>query len=195
MAHVNLLPWRETARQRAKTKFGIQAISAIGVAAVIFGLAYMVIDDFKSYQNQRNLYLESQIRVLDAQIAEIRNINKKKEEILNRIDLIQDLHEDRNTAIVLFNELTERTPDGVFLQSIDKRDVQLTINGRSISNNRVAEFLRSLKNSQVFAQPEIRNVVSAENSRSRNDSETSANYDAFSMVVPLEEESTTGARK
>src|SRR5690554_7528533 len=108
MAHVNLLPWRETARQRAKTRFGIHVGIAIAIAAVIFGAAYMVIGDYKSYQQRRNNYLQSQIRILDSQIAEIRTINKKKSEIINRIKLIQSLHEERNTAITRFNELTQR---------------------------------------------------------------------------------------
>lgn len=183
MAHVNLLPWRETARQRAKTRFGIHAGIAVGIAAIIFGAAYMVIGDYKSYQQRRNNFLQSQISILDNQIAEISSINKKKSEILNRIKLIQALHEDRNTAITLFNELTQRTPDGVYLHALEKRDMQLVISGRSISNNRVSEFLRNLRESPVFEQPDLRSVVSAEaNSRNRN---SDNNYDAFSLVVNI----------
>ncbi|RUO48369.1 PilN domain-containing protein [Pseudidiomarina donghaiensis] len=185
MAHVNLLPWRETARQRAKTRFGIHAGIAVGIAAVIFGAAYMVIGDYKSYQQRRNNYLQSQIRILDSQIAEISSINKKKSEILNRIKLIQALHEDRNTAITIFNELTERTPDGVYLHALEKRDMQLIISGRSISNNRVSEFLRNLRESAVFEQPDLRSVVSADaQSRGRN-ARGSGDYDAFSLVVNI----------
>lgn len=185
MAHVNLLPWRETARQRAKTRFGIHAGIAVAIAAVIFGAAYMVIGDYKSYQQRRNNYLQSQIRILDSQIAEISSINKKKSEILNRIKLIQALHEDRNTAITIFNELTKRTPDGVYLHALEKRDMQLIISGRSISNNRVSEFLRNLRESTVFEQPDLRSVVSADaQSRGRNTKED-GDYDAFSLVVNI----------
>lgn len=184
MAHVNLLPWRETARQRAKTRFAMHAGIAIGIAAIIFGAAYMVIGDYKSYQQRRNNYLQSQIRILDSQIAEISTINKKKSEILNRIKLIQALHEDRNTAITLFNELTQRTPDGVYLHVLEKREMQLIISGRSISNNRVSEFLRNLRESTVFDKPDLRSVVSADaNNRGRN--ANSGNYDAFSLVVDI----------
>lgn len=184
MAHVNLLPWRETARQRAKTRFAMHAGVAIGIAAIIFGAAYMVIGDYKSYQQRRNNYLQSQIRILDSQIAEISTINKKKSEILNRIKLIQALHEDRNTAITLFNELTQRTPDGVYLHALEKREMQLIISGRSISNNRVSEFLRNLRESTVFDKPDLRSVVSADaNNRGRN--ANSGNYDAFSLVVDI----------
>src|SRR5690606_26038219 len=177
-------PWRETARQRAKTRFAMHAGVAVGIAAIIFGAAYMVIGDYKSYQQRRNNYLQSQIRILDSQIAEISTINKKKSEILNRIKLIQALHEDRNTAITLFNELTQRTPDGVYLHALEKREMQLIISGRSISNNRVSEFLRNLRESSVFDKPDLRSVVSADaNNRGRN--ANTGNYDAFSLVVDI----------
>ncbi|WP_417666525.1 PilN domain-containing protein [Pseudidiomarina sp.] len=197
MAHVNLLPWRETARQRAKTRFGIHIGIAIGIAGVLFGAAYMVIGDYKSYQQRRNGFLQSQIQVLDSQIAEISNINKKKQEILNRIKLIQSLHEDRNTAITIFNELTERTPDGVYLHSLEKRDLQLIVSGRSISNNRVSEFLRDLKDSPVFENPELRSVTSATvGNRNRSGSrEANSDYDAFSLVVTIVPPTTTEAEK
>lgn len=197
MAHVNLLPWRETARQRAKARFGIHVGIAVGIAGIIFGAAYMVIGDYKSYQQRRNNFLQSQIQILDAQIAEINSINKKKQEILNRIKLIQSLHEDRNTAITIFNELTERTPDGVYLHSLEKRDLQLIISGRSISNNRVSEFLRDLKESSVFADPELRNVVSASfGARGRGRSaDTNSDYDAFSLVVTIVPPTTAEAKK
>ncbi|MBR9907362.1 MAG: pilus assembly protein PilN [Gammaproteobacteria bacterium] len=185
MAHVNLLPWRETARQRAKTRFGIHAGIAVAIAAVIFGAAYMVIGDYKSYQQRRNNYLQSQIRILDSQIAEISSINKKKSEILNRIKLIQALHEDRNTAITIFNELTERTPDGVYLHALEKRDMQLIISGRSISNNRVSEFLRNLRESAVFEQPDLRSVVSADAKTRGRNTQDDGDYDAFSLVVNI----------
>jgi len=118
MAHVNLLPWRETAKQRAKQQFAIHAGIAIGVAALVVVITYMVIGDLKQQQRNRNTFMQSQISMLDSQIAEIAEINKQKDQIINRMKLIQQLHQDRNTAITIFNELATRTPDGIFLTSV-----------------------------------------------------------------------------
>lgn len=160
MAHVNLLPWRETAKQRAKQQFGIHAGIAIGVAALVLAISYFVISDLKQQQRNRNTFMQSQISMLDSQIAEIAEINKQKDQIINRMKLIQQLHQDRNTAITIFNELAARTPDGIFLTSVDKKGNVLTLQGRSVSNNQVAEFLRLLKESPIFERPDIRQVVS-----------------------------------
>lgn len=168
MAHVNLLPWREMAEQRAKKTFGIHAFIAVLIALLLAAVAHFIIDDWKQQQQTRNQYLSSQIKIVDGKIAEIQRINKKKAEILNRMKLIQSLHEDRNTAVHILNELAARTPDGIALLSVDKRDATLVITGDTVSNNRVAEFLRKLKESPIFAEPELRTVV-ADKGAERNE--------------------------
>lgn len=180
MAHVNLLPWREIARQRAKQAFGIKAFIALAIAAGLLFAAYTVIKDYQQEQRARNQYLQAQITILDEQIAEIQEINKKKDEIVNRMELIQSLHRDRNTAIRMLNELSELTPDGVHILSLEKRGNVLNLRGRSVSNNRVSEFLRAMSSSNVFRNPMLREI--------ENDGNAEAGpteYSAFSLSVQL----------
>lgn len=180
MAHVNLLPWREMARQRAKQKFGIQAFITLLIAALLVFIAYKIIQDYQQQQRARNQYLSSQITILDAQIAEIQDINKKKDDILNRMKLIQSLHQDRNTAIRVINELSQRVPDGVHILQIEKRGNQLSLRGRSVSNNRVSEFLRAMTESDTFANPVLREISSDD-----GETEGPTRYNAFSLSVSI----------
>lgn len=180
MAHVNLLPWRDIARQRAKQKFGIQAFIALAIAALLVFIAYKVIQDFQQQQRARNQFLSSQITILDAQIAEIQDINKKKDDIVNRMELIQSLHQDRNTAIRVINELSARVPDGVHIMQIEKRGNQLSLRGRSVSNNRVSEFLRAMTESDTFVNPILREISS-----DAGETEGPTRYSAFSLSVSI----------
>ncbi|RUO53417.1 MULTISPECIES: PilN domain-containing protein [Pseudidiomarina] len=180
MAHVNLLPWRDIARQRAKQKFGIQAFIALAIAALLVFIAYKVIQDYQQQQRARNQFLSSQITILDAQIAEIQDINKKKDDIVNRMKLIQSLHQDRNTAIRVINELSEKVPDGVHILQIEKRGNQLSMRGRSVSNNRVSEFLRAMTESDTFTNPVLREISSDD-----GETEGPTRYSAFSLSVSI----------
>ncbi|MGQ4277531.1 PilN domain-containing protein [Pseudidiomarina sp. E22-M8] len=180
MAHVNLLPWREIARQRAKQKFGIQAFIALLIAAGLVFVAYTVIQDYQQSQRARNQFLTAQITILDAQIAEIEEINKKKDFIVNRMKLIQSLHRDRNTAIQMLNELSERMPDGVHIVSVEKRGDRLSLQGRSVSNNRVSEFLRAISDSEIFNNPALRQI-----SAEAEGIEGPTRYSSFSLSVTI----------
>lgn len=180
MAHVNLLPWRDIARQRAKQKFGIQAFIALAIAALLVFIAFKIIQDYQQQQRARNQFLSSQITILDSQIAEIQDINKKKDDIVNRMKLIQSLHQDRNTAIRVINELSEKVPDGVHILEIEKRGNQLSMRGRSVSNNRVSEFLRAMTESDTFINPVLREI-----SADDGESEGPTRYSAFSLSVSI----------
>lgn len=180
MAYVNLLPWRQHERLRARNRFLlILGLTALAAALVIM-LVHFIFMEVRYQQQSRNQYLQQHIGLLDTQLAEIKRINEQKESIVQRMALIQSLHEDRNTAVRLVNELATRTPQGLYIVNIEKRGSMLYIDGRSASNNRVAELLRELKSSPVFDRPSLQQVVADEN--------TGSQFDAFSLstrIVPV----------
>lgn len=180
MAHVNLLPWRETARQRAKQTFGVQVFIALVIAAALIFAGFTVIKDYQRQQKARNQFLSSQIQVLDAQIKEIDEINAKKESIVTRMKLIQSLHQDRNTAIRVINELSLKVPDGVHILQIEKRGSQLNMRGRAVSNNRVSEFIRAMNDSDTFTQPILREIASDYDA-----TDGPTRYNAFTLSVSI----------
>lgn len=179
MAHVNLLPWRQHERLRARNRFLlILGLTALAAALVIM-LVHFVFMEVRYQQQSRNQYMQQHIGLLDTQLAEIKRINAQKESIVQRMALIQSLHEDRNTAVRLVNELATRTPQGLYIVSVEKRGSMLYIDGRSASNNRVAELLRELKRSPLFDQPLLQQVVA--------DEDSGGQFDAFSLstrIVP-----------
>lgn len=162
MAQVNLLPWRETVQQRTKQQFYRHVAGVIGVTSAVILVAYFGVSQLQQQQGHRNRYLQQQISLLDNQLAELTEITEQHDQVNNRIKLIQQLHQDGTTAIAIFNELAARTPDGIVLISVDKKDRVLTLHGQSAENHQVAEFLRLLNASQQFEQADIRQLVSTE---------------------------------
>ncbi|WP_419624435.1 PilN domain-containing protein, partial [Thiolapillus sp.] len=71
MAHINLLPWRETLRKKRKRDFGIQVLGAVIVAALAVFLWYMQVEKQIEFQESRNAYLKSEITKIDKKIKEI----------------------------------------------------------------------------------------------------------------------------
>lgn len=92
----HLLPWREEAREKQKRDY-------IGILALVFLVTSLVIYLFLSFlevvtddQRQRNAYLQSEIALLDTQIAEIRKITERKQDIERRTEIILNLQQSRN---------------------------------------------------------------------------------------------------
>lgn len=161
MAKINLLPWREAYRQEKKREF-LGVIAGIGLAAA-FG-AYLWVSSVQSAienQNARNQLLNQEIAKLDAQVKEISEIKKVRDDLLARIKVITDLEGTRPVIVRYFDELARAIPDGVWISSAERNGSVVTIEGVAESYNRIASFLRNLEASDWYASHNLISVDAA----------------------------------
>lgn len=161
MAKINLLPWREAYRQEKKREF-LGIIAGIGLAAV-FG-AYVWVSSVQTAienQNARNQLLKQEIAKLDAQVKEISEIKKVRDDLLARIKVITDLEGTRPVIVRYFDELARAIPDGVWISSAERKGKVVTIVGVAESYNRIASFLRNLEASDWYASHNLISVDAA----------------------------------
>lgn len=155
MAKINLLPWREERRQQLTKEFYVLLGIAAGVALLLFGLAFYYFDQSISYQNQRNNFLTNEIRKLDAQIEEIKKLERQKANLIARQTVIEELQASRTQMVHLFDELVKTIPNGVFLEKITQQGSKLSMEGYSQSHSRVSDYMRRLDNSRWFEKIEL----------------------------------------
>lgn len=161
MAQINLLPWREEHRQDKKKEFLTQLG---GVCLLAVGIAYLwvqAVEGAISAQNSRNSMLQTEITRLEDQVKEIKDLKKKRKELMDRMKVIQDLEGKRSIIVHYFDDFTRAVPDGVYITSLTRAGEVFSIEGVSESNNRVSTFMRQLDASQWFADPNLKSVVAA----------------------------------
>lgn len=158
MAHINLLPWRESRRAELKknylTLLVVLAFSAIGL---MFGAGY-ILDKMTENQNYRNNFIAQQTALLDQQIEQIKNIKKDKEAIEQKMALIEQLESSRNAVPIVLDELVRLVPHGLSFRSFSRQGNLIEILGVSESNNRLADFMRQLEDSTVFSSGELSSI-------------------------------------
>ena len=147
MIRINLLPHREQKRERRKRDFNGQlVISAIVGGSIVF-LGGMFINH--EIENQK----------LDTQIAEIKDLEGAIASLKARQNAVEDLQSDRTIPVHLFDELVKMTPEGVYLNKLEQRDMQVTLSGMAQSNERVAEFLRNLSERSAWLEkPQLEEI-------------------------------------
>jgi len=108
-------------------------------------------------QIARNAYLEKTITDLDKKIEEIKALKQKREDLIARMGAIEKLQATRGLTVMLFDELARTTPEGIVLTKVSMGDGTSTvqINGFSDTTARVAEYLRNINKSGLFASAEI----------------------------------------
>jgi type IV pilus assembly protein PilN len=163
MAKINLLPWRQAYREEKKREF-IGIVIAVIIAALLG--AYVWVSSVESAienQNARNQLLSKEIAKLDAQVKEISEIKKVRDDLLARIKVITDLEGTRPVIVRYFDEMVRAIPDGVWLTSIERKGKVVTIEGVAESYNRIASFLRNLDASDWYTSHQLISVDAAPN--------------------------------
>lgn len=167
MAHINLLPWREELRKQRQKEFITMAGLGVVFAAAIWGLVHMQMESRIDGQNQRNAYLEQQIKILDDKIARIQELEKTRANLLARMNIIQQLQSSRPESVHLMDQLVRTLPDGVHLTSIQQKDAALTMVGLAQSNARVSAYMRNIDNSEWMTNPKLDFIQTREQNQRR----------------------------
>lgn len=155
MARINLLPWREERRRQLTAEFARQAVLGAVLAALVGGYAWYHVNGLVEHQQKRNAYLEEQIAVLQNEIREIRELEKTRQQLLARMNIIQRLQQRRPQVVHLFYEIADTLPDGVFLTGLNQSGDKLKIEGRAESNARVSAYMRNLSASPWLKEPRL----------------------------------------
>jgi type IV pilus assembly protein PilN len=155
MPRINLLPWRDLERKRKRQEFMFATVGAIVVALLVGLLLRFQYDAQISHQNERNQYLQSQIEILDHQIAEILDLEQQRKRLSDRIEVIQKLQSSRPEAVHLFDQLVRLLPDGIYLTSVKQTDRRIQIKGVAESSTRVSAFMRNIDGSEWLKDPSL----------------------------------------
>jgi len=155
MIRINLLPYREEARKARRIQFFSLAGMVAVLGALIVLLGYTVIEGYISNQQSKNDFLGKEIKLLDKQLEEIKELKEQTAALLARKQVIESLQRDRNETVHLLSELAKQIPEGVYLKSAKQVGPLITLNGYAQSNARVSTLMRNVENSQHLERPDL----------------------------------------
>ncbi|MGB0155886.1 MAG: PilN domain-containing protein [Luminiphilus sp.] len=161
MANINLLPWREARRQERKKQFLVGLGATVVGAALAVLLWDVMVNAQIDYQQSRNQHLRTHIALLDQEVAEIRDLQRKRNQLVERMRVIQALQGNRPVIVRLLDQLVRTVPDGVFYTSLETKANVVSIEGVAESNNRVSSLMRRLDASDWLENPNLDAVQAA----------------------------------
>ena len=167
MARINLLPWREWERKRKQREFAGMAAAGAVFAAIAVIIGHMQMGNMISSQEERNRFLESEIKTLDSRITKIKDLESTKTKLLARMNVIQELQSNRPVSVHLMDELVRTVPDGVHLKKFTQKGTELTMDGIAQSNARVSAYMRNIDGSLWVGNPRLNVIETKEEDRRR----------------------------
>ena len=164
MPRINLLPHREIDRKRRRREFGGALIGAAIAAVVFVGCGKLAYAGWIDAQNAKNDLLKREIVKLDAQIADIQDLENRKQRLVARMEIIEKLQRQRPEIVHLFDELVKTVPEGIYLTSLKQTGKKLEMKGVAQSSTRVSTFMRNIDSSVWMDNPQLQVVESAKDS-------------------------------
>jgi type IV pilus assembly protein PilN len=182
MPRINLLPWREAERKKRQRDFGVALAGGV-VAAIACVLATIfVYNSMISNQQDRNERLSEEIAQLEKSIAEIDGLERQKERMLARMEIIEQLQKSRPEIVHLFDEVARQLPEGVYLTGMRQQGSKVEVRGVAQSSTRVSALMRQIDASEWMEDPEVERVETTSSGASRQ----------ASFVVTLKQERAGG---
>ncbi|WP_426201753.1 PilN domain-containing protein [Pseudomonas sp. TWP3-1] len=158
MARINLLPWREERREEKRKRFLLVLIGVVvGSVGAVF-IADQIVSAAIQRQMARNDYIGKQIAVVDERIKQISELKAHRQQLVERMRIIQDLQVNRQISGRIFDQLARTLPDGVYFTDVKMAGKTLSISGAAESNNRVSDLMRNLDASDWFDAPSLTEV-------------------------------------
>jgi len=164
MPRINLLPWREQERKIRRREFGVAAIGAVIAAGVFVLGGKLLYSSWTEAQNEKNALLHKEILTLGSQIADIQDLENRKQRLVARMEIIERLQRKRPEIVHLFDEMVKTVPEGVYLTQIKQTGNKLEIRGVAQSSTRVSTFMRNIDSSVWMDNPVLMVVESAQGS-------------------------------
>jgi type IV pilus assembly protein PilN len=118
-------------------------------------------------QNGRNSRLENEIVELEKSITEIDGLERQKERLLARMEIIEQLQRSRPEIVHLFDEITRQLPEGVYLTGMKQSGLAVELKGVAQSSTRVSALMRQVDTSDWLTDPGVIKVETTESGPAR----------------------------
>lgn len=158
MARINLLPWREEARERKNKEFVTQVALVFLLSAAAALAVWYYFNTQLTEQQRANELITQENQRLDGVLTEIETLEQRREDIISRMKVIQDLQGTRPIPVRVWDDLARAMPPALYLTSLRREGDLITLNGRADNPNVVSNLIRNLDSSNWMTASSVRTI-------------------------------------
>ena len=109
-------------------------------------------------QRDANTLIEQENVRLDKVLTEIDSLEQRREEIISRMQVIQDLQGRRPVPVRLWDDIAKAIPSALYLNNLKREGELLTLTGLADNPNVVSSLIRNLDSSEWMGNSAVRNI-------------------------------------
>lgn len=157
---INLLPWREVKRERQTRRFYVLLVAMLVLGTGLSALLAQYYQAELEAQRERNRYITTQTRQLEADIRALRGYQDDASALSDQLALFQTLQKERVQTVHLFNGVTQSLADGVVYRRLARSGDTLSATADAGSNRQASEQLRRIEQMPGLGVPVLAEIRS-----------------------------------
>ena len=135
-------------------------VLGIAAAGILLALGYWFVQK-RTLANKKEMVevRKAEAQKLEAIIAEVEAFQKRKDNLQSRIDLINQLKQNQKGPVRIMDRISQDLPDLVWLDNMTVDSGRITVKGRGLNPNAIANFVENIKNDPYFEEPALQNLT------------------------------------
>jgi len=154
-------------RKRPQVSLGarqgdIILLSILGLAALITGGHYFLLHSKQEHVKQVEAARKRERDELQVFIQKVQELERKRADLKHKIDVINGLKDNQRGPVRIMDEVSRALPDLVWLERLTLSGDTLTLVGRAMDENNVANYISNLDASPFFQEPSLKDLARAD---------------------------------
>ncbi|MDD5222777.1 MAG: PilN domain-containing protein [bacterium] len=151
MIKINLLPrGREQKKKEGLREQIVVLVAAVVILFFLIGMLHSRIGGQITSTQKKISDTTTEIARLDEMIKEVKDIEVKRKNLEDKLNVIENLEKGRVGAVMFMDKLSLMPPEKLWLTSLSENQGKVNLTGNAIDNPTVAKFMDNLDKSGVF---------------------------------------------
>lgn len=159
---INLLPWREQARQVKQIGFGILMASFLVGALVLVVFVHIYVHSLINAQNASNNYLQTQLQIAQNNLTDLKQKKEDQMKLIENLHFLINLRKKSYAAVKLLDTLAKTTPSSILLDKVERINDDITITGTAQADPEVTVFMKNIAAVKGFNQPVLSSITNVQ---------------------------------
>lgn len=159
MIRINLIAGEREKPKRRSAGFDIgqkvTLVCSLILVATALGIGWWwwALDRKQAQLTSETAEAERETARLKTILAQVATFDKQKQQLLDRVKLIEELRKGQSGAVHMVDELSKAVPEMLWLTDMKQDGGELTISGRCTTLTSLSDFVANLEHSTYFRRP------------------------------------------
>jgi type IV pilus assembly protein PilN len=159
MIRINLIAGEREKPKRRSAGFDIgqkvTLVCSLILVATVLGIGWWwwALDRKQAQLTSETAEAERETARLKTILAQVATFDKQKQQLLDRVKLIEELRKGQSGAVHMVDELSKAVPEMLWLTDMKQDGGELTISGRCTTLTSLSDFVANLEHSTYFRRP------------------------------------------